>query len=213
MIVSTDERAVCMARFYCERHRERLSDVPAVGETIPLVELGTHCRGAMFLNGGWVLTPALEERFDAISRGFDGFYFGRFDVRVDGGIEAFRDGHGFKIIELNGVTSEATHIYHPGTPLTRAYGVLMTQWRLAFDIAAENRRRGITPTPARALIQLTREYMRTARGHLRERLYQSQTAGAHHETLWPSSPSPQTVMPVNLAARRFLSASPRAAPR
>jgi hypothetical protein len=48
----------------------------------PLMELGTHCRGAMFLDGGWVITPELEERFDAISRGFAGFYVGRFDVRV-----------------------------------------------------------------------------------------------------------------------------------
>ena len=184
-LILQDERAVCMARLYCERYRERLSDVPAVGETIPLVELGTHCRGAMFLNGGRVLTPALEKRFDAIARAFDGFYFGRFDVRVDGGIEAFRDGRGFKIIELNGVTSEATHIYHPGTPLTTAYGVLMTQWRIAFEIAAENRRRGITPTSGRALIRLTREYMRTARGHLRERPDRSPTARALHETLWP----------------------------
>ncbi len=180
-LILQDERAVCMARLYCERHRERLGDVPSVGEAIPLAELGTHCRGAMFLDGAWVLTPALEERFDAIARGFDGFYFGRFDVRVDGGIEAFRNGRGFKIIELNGVTSEATHIYHPGTPLTRAYRVLMTQWRIAFEIAAENRRRGITPTSGRTLIRLTREYMRTARGHLRERPDRSPL----HETLWP----------------------------
>ena len=49
-------------------------------------------------------------------------------------------GHGFKILELNGVTSEATHIYHPGTPLTTAYRVLMQQWRIAFEIGEENHR-------------------------------------------------------------------------
>jgi hypothetical protein len=143
--------------------------VPAAGETIPLAELGTHCRGAMFLDGGWVLTPALEERFDSIARGFDGFYFGRFDVRVDAGIEAFRAGRGFKIIELNGVTSEATHIYHPGTRLMTAYRVLFQQWRIAFDIGAENHRRGVASTPLRTLVQLTRAYARTSRRHLRER--------------------------------------------
>jgi hypothetical protein len=133
-----------------------------------LVELGTHCRGAMFLDGGWVLTPELEERFDAISRGFDGFNFGRFDVRVHGGIDAFRAGCGFKIIELNGVTSEATHIYHPGTPLMMAYRVLMRQWRIAFEIGAENRRRGVPSTSPFSLVRLTREYARTSRFHLRE---------------------------------------------
>jgi hypothetical protein len=138
------------------------------GETIPLAELGTHCRGAMFLDGGRVLTPALEERFDSIARGFDGFYFGRFDVRVDGGLEALREGRGFKIIELNGVTSGATHIYHPGTPLTTAYRVLFRQWRIAFSIGAENHRRGVALTPVRSLIRLMREYGRTSRRHLRE---------------------------------------------
>jgi len=121
---------------------------------------------AMFLDGGWVLTPEVEARFDAIAQTFDGFYFGRFDVRVDGGINAFRAGHGFKIIELNGVTSEATHIYHPGTPLIAAYRVLMEQWRIAFEIGAENRRRGVVVTPMRGLVKLWREYARISRWHL-----------------------------------------------
>jgi len=167
-LILHDERAVCAARLYCERHRDKLKVVPADGEAFRLVELGTHCRGAMFLDGGWVLTPDLEERFDAISRGFDGFYFGRFDVRVHGGIDAFRAGFGFKIIELNGVTSEATHIYHPGTPLMMAYRVLMRQWRIAFEIGAENRRGGVPPTSPFRLVRLTREYARTSRFHLRE---------------------------------------------
>jgi pimeloyl-ACP methyl ester carboxylesterase len=167
-LILHDERAICAARLYCDRHRDKLAVVPAEGEAFPLVELGTHCRGAMFLDGGWVLTPELEERFDAISRGFDGFYFGRFDVRVHGGIDAFRAGLGFKIIELNGVTSEATHIYHPGTPLMMAYRVLMRQWRIAFDIGAENRRRGVRPTSSFRLFRLTREYARTSRLHLAE---------------------------------------------
>jgi esterase/lipase len=167
-LILHDERAVCAARLYCDRHLDKLSVVPADGEAFPLVELGTHCRGAMFLDGGWVLTPELEERFDAISRGFDGFYFGRFDVRVHGGIDAFRAGFGFKIIELNGVTSEATHIYHPGTPLMMAYRVLMRQWRIAFDIGAENRRGGVPHTSPFGLLRLTREYARTSRLHLRE---------------------------------------------
>ena len=67
------------------------------------------------------------------------------------------------------MTSEATHIYQPGTPLTAAYRVLMAQWRLALDIGAENRRRGVAPTPVRTLVELTREYRRIARRHLRDR--------------------------------------------
>jgi len=179
-LILRDERAVCAARLYCDRHRHRLSTVPAHGETIALAELGTHCRGALFRDGGWVRSQALEARFDTIAKGFDGFFFGRFDVRLErqteGGIEAFRAGHGFKILELNGVTSEATHIYHPGTPLMTAYRVLMRQWRIAFEIGEENHRRGAPLTSVRALIQLTHEYMRTSRRHLPEQPRQSAPA-------------------------------------
>ncbi|MEP7309108.1 MAG: alpha/beta fold hydrolase [Acidobacteriota bacterium] len=171
-LILQDERAVCAARLYCDRHRNRLSTVPTQGESITLAELGTHCRGALFLDGEWVRTPALGARFDTIAKGFDGFFFGRFDVRLessaDGAIGAFQTGHGFKILELNGVTSEATHIYHPGTPLTTAYRVLIRQWRIAFEIGAENRRRGAPQTSVRQLILLSREYLRTSHRHLPE---------------------------------------------
>jgi len=165
-LILCDDRGVCAAQLYLQRHRNRLSMVLPAGVAYPLVELGTHCRGAMFLDGGHLLTAALEERFDQIARRFAGFYFGRFDVRVDDGLDAFLEGRGFKILELNGVTSEATHIYDPGTPLIRAYRTLMAQWRIAFEIGAENVRRGVRPTSVRALVHLTREYGRTARLHL-----------------------------------------------
>jgi hypothetical protein len=115
-----------------------------------------------------VLSRELVEGFDRIAHGFDGFYFGRFDVRVDGGIDAFRAGRGFKIIELNGVTSEATHIYHPGTPLAAAYRVLMRQWQIAFEIGAENRLRGVPTTSVWTIVRLARDYARTSQRHLRE---------------------------------------------
>jgi len=167
-LILHDDRAVCAARLYSERYRDELSSVPAAREAVTLAELGSHCRGALFLDGGQVLSPELEERFDRIARGFDGFYFGRFDVRVDGGIDAFRAGRGFKIIELNGVTSEATHIYHPGTPLATAYRVLMRQWQIAFEIGAENRLRGVSPTSVWTIVRLVRDYARTSQRHLRE---------------------------------------------
>jgi hypothetical protein len=35
-LILDDDRAICAARLYCERHREHLWSVPAAGETIPL---------------------------------------------------------------------------------------------------------------------------------------------------------------------------------
>ena len=98
-----------------------------------------------FLDGIGINTHALEKTFDKISQGFEGFYFGRFDVRTPS-IEAFKTGKDFKILELNCVTSEATHIYDPNNSLFDAYRTLMAQWRIAFEIGDQNRKRGVKPT-------------------------------------------------------------------
>ncbi len=156
-LILKDERAVCMAAFYLDKHKERLFEIPAAGERLQLVELGTHCRGAMFLDGAEVRTNELRETIDAISKKFDGFYFGRYDIRTPS-IEDFKRGQNFKVVELNGVTSEATSIYDPSNSLWQAYRVLMQQWRIAFEIAAENRKAGAQPLSLRALLQLLRSY-------------------------------------------------------
>jgi hypothetical protein len=167
-LILDDRRALGMARFHLARQRARLHEVPAAGREVSLGDLGTHCRGALFLDGRAVLTPALERAFDELSKSFDGFHFGRFDVRVSS-IEAFRRGAGFTVIELNGVTSEAAHIYDPGIGLLEAYRVLFEQWRLAFEIGAENARHGVRVTPLRTLVRLLLHYRRASRGHLETR--------------------------------------------
>lgn len=154
-LILDDERAVCMARTHLARFAARLDEVPAPGETIRLVDVGTHSRGAIFRDGAWARTPALEDAIDAISRRYDGFFFGRFDVRVASHADLLA-GRGLKIVELNGLTAEATHIYHPGSSLLAAYRVLFEQWRLAFAIGAANRERGHAPTPLRELARLVR---------------------------------------------------------
>lgn len=158
-LILRDDRAVCMAAWYLRQNRARLEAVIPAGEAVQLVELGTHCRGAIFLNGQWVVTPAFEAAIDAISRGFPGFYFGRFDIRTPS-VEDMQQGRNFKIVELNGVTSEATHIYDPGNSLLYAYRVLMQQWRIAFEIGAQNRARGVVPMTLRELWRLYREFER-----------------------------------------------------
>lgn len=152
-LILADERAVCLERLHCRVHRRRLYEIPAAGDAVQLVEVGSHSRGALFLDAANLLTPATEDAFDRVAKGFPGFYFGRFDVRATS-VEALRMGRGFKIVELNGVTSEAAHIYDPANSLVAAYRVLFAQWRLAFDIGAANIRRGAVPTPITTLLEM-----------------------------------------------------------
>ena len=161
-LILADDRAVCMSDFYLSKNSERVHEVPAVGEEVQLVEIGTHCRGAIFLDGGKTITPELEAVIDQIATTFEGFYFGRFDIRVPSR-QDFMAGRNIKIVELNGVTSEATHIYDPKMSLVDAYRVLFQQWRIAFEIGQLNRARGFRATPVRELLRAVSEYRRLAR--------------------------------------------------
>jgi hypothetical protein len=163
-LVLADDRAVCMSDFYLRKNSARLQEVPAAGERVQLVEIGTHCRGAIFLDGGDTITPALEDVIDRIAQSFDGFFFGRFDIRVPSRGD-FMAGRNIKIVELNGVTSEATHIYDPKLSLFDAYRVLFEQWRIAFEIGDLNRTRGTRPTSVADLLSAIREYCRLAQGY------------------------------------------------
>jgi hypothetical protein len=93
---------------------------------------------------------------------FPGFSFGRFDLRGPSA-EAIAGGD-FRVIELNGVTSEATHIYDPRHSVFYGWRTLCHQWRLAFEIGAAHRAAGARPTPAWELLRAALAYRRQARG-------------------------------------------------
>jgi len=143
-LILADPRAVCKARLHLRVHRDRLHTVPAAGEPVRLVGVGTHALGALFLDGSHLITEAMTRAFDVVSSHFSGFYFGRYDVRT-ADIDSFSRGGAFTVLELNGVTSEATSIYDPAHSLISAWRTLMHQWRIAIDIGSANVRRGTRP--------------------------------------------------------------------
>ena len=162
-LILSDDRAVCMARFLLDKHAARLYEVPPAGQVVPLVDLGTHCRGAAFFDGSALGTEALEAEVDLISRRFPGFWFGRYDVRA-GSVAELGAGR-FTVIELNGATSEATSIYDPGNGLLAAYRTLARQWRILFEIGSRNRRAGVKPAGLGELAALLRTHREAKRAH------------------------------------------------
>lgn len=158
-LVLAHKRLRCHFRAFARRLGAALDGVPAAGERAVLEERGNHCRGAEFRDGGRLETPALAAAIDETSRSVPGFYFGRYDVR-GATLDDIRAGR-FKVIELNGVSSEATHIYDPGNSLAAAYRTLFRQWELAFRIGAANRQRLRAQPPGPLLV------LRRLRHHLR----------------------------------------------
>ena len=160
-LVLADDRAVCQASLHLDRLAARLDEVPPSGARVPLVEIGNHCRGTTFRDGRALATPELARRIDEVAKSIPGFFFGRFDLRVPS-TASLRAGRELRVLEVNGVTSEATHIYEPGASLIEAYRTLFAQWRLAFEIGRENAELGARPTSAGDLLRLLAERRRRA---------------------------------------------------
>jgi hypothetical protein len=158
-LVLRDRRLRMQARIFRRRHARQLAVIPAEGERVRLAVAGNHCQGTMFLDGEHLRTPALEAAIDAVARGYDGFYFGRFDVRYESEA-ALRRGRGFRILELNGITSESTNVYDPSFTLLRAWITLCRQWTLAYRIGFANRERGHRVSTIRGWLRDVRAYYR-----------------------------------------------------
>lgn len=144
-LIEEDPRTRRMAR----RHRRALSPadlrrVPAKGETVRLSLLGSVRTGGLYYDGSGYVTPALAARFDEIARAMPDFHFGRFDIRFRS-IEALCRGEDFQIIEVNGASAEAIHIWDPEQSVAETYRVLFEQFRLLYEIGAQNRDRGHRP--------------------------------------------------------------------
>jgi hypothetical protein len=140
-LILSDDVTVNMGKEYLAQNEDRLFEIPDDGEQSTLVDIGTHARGAIFFDGKDLITEALTDRMNEICRPVEGFYFGRFDIKVPD-YDQLKAGNGLKIIEVNGVTSESTNIYDNGFSFIEGQKILMTQWRIAFEIGHQLRRDG-----------------------------------------------------------------------
>jgi len=160
-LIRNDPRTSLVARTCLQRFANQRNRVLAAGECLKLVEAGNHCQGAIFLDGGRLYSVQLEKQIDEISQSVPGFFVGRYDVRYASD-DTLRAGRDFQIIELNGVSSEATSIYDPANSLWSACRTLFRQWEIIFAIAAENRSLGLPPTALRTIWENWTSYQRRA---------------------------------------------------
>jgi hypothetical protein len=155
-LIERDERTGRISHLYFDRLQDRLSEIVPAGERVTLVFTGNHCKGSIFRNGEAEITPALTARIDAICSAMPDFHFGRIDLRFRD-IASLRRGEDFRIIEINGVGSEATHIWDPATTLLSAYRAQFDHYRAAFQIGNTLRGRGYKPMKLIDLFRLWRK--------------------------------------------------------
>ena len=168
-LILDDRRHRAMAGVHRRRLAERLDEVPAAGERVLLGELGTHCRGATFLDARHLASAELQTVLDVLMANASRLDFGRFDVRCPDAA-ALAAGRGIRVLEFNGVTGEPAHVYHPGYPLWRGLADLVGHWRAACDRGAANAAAGHRSAGIRELWRLVVDIRRRRRGRRPERI-------------------------------------------
>ena len=138
--------------------------VLGIGERLRLVEAGNHCQGCILRDGAHLISPALRNRIDQISRGVPSFFIGRYDIRYSDESALLR-GENFKIIELNGAASEATNIYDERNSLFHAYRTLYQQWELVYRIGRANRDRGCRPASILGIVRDMKLYAKMSQSY------------------------------------------------
>ena len=142
-LIKRKPRALLQLERIKERYPQYLDQIPEAGQRVPLGIVGNHAKGTRFINSNHLVDSNMIEVFDRISAQIDGFYYGRFDLKCTS-LNSLFTGEGLKIIEVNGVCSEPTHIYDPkGGTYWSALKDLAKHWGIIYRIARINRQRGI----------------------------------------------------------------------
>lgn len=142
-LIETHPRAWLMRKFFFQKHAAHLNTVIPENELYEIGDLGNHCKGALFEDGSKYNTPALYEFICTVCDKNKDFHYGRIDVKMDSLTEPKQ----FKLIEVNGTTSESTNMYDPKYTLLDAYKISVKHWTAQADIARYNIRNGVRPVP------------------------------------------------------------------
>jgi hypothetical protein len=139
-LVLNDNRAYLYLDLLENIHQEKLETIPVKGKKVVLTVIGNHSKGTEFLNGNHLIDTVLVETFDQLNKQIKGWYFGRLDIKYND-FEDLKKGKDFKILEINGIIAEPTHIYDTSNKeasYSKALKALKENWRTIFKIAKQN---------------------------------------------------------------------------
>lgn len=155
-LIERDPRASQLAHLYLPRHEDKLDQILDHGKPFQLAFAGSHSRGCIFKNGNAYITDALAQRLDRIFDDYPGYHFGRLDVKFKD-IDSLMQGKNFDILEMNGASSEAGHIWDSNTPLKEIFSTLLYQYRSLYEIGALQRQAGYKVPTFRELFRALKQ--------------------------------------------------------
>lgn len=143
-LVKKRDRALLQIRRLKESYSEILETIPKAGVEVALGSIGNHSKGTRFINGNHLVDEAMVKAYQNIVDQLDGVYYCRFDLKCNN-YEEMREAKNIKVIEINGIGAEPTHIYDP-TKISY-FGAVRTitrHWKVIWQLSAANHKRGIS---------------------------------------------------------------------
>lgn len=141
-----------LLKTYLQKNGVQAERILDEGEEIALTFSGSHCRGSIFRNGNEFICKEMSDAIDQVMQDFPEFYYGRLDVKFKD-IASLQAGRDFCVIEINGASSEATHIWDSRTRLRDVFVTLFWQYRTLFEIGGRLREHGRQVPTVRELIK------------------------------------------------------------
>lgn len=118
--------------------------VPKANELVELSSIGNHSKGTKFINGNNLISKQLTTIINEVNLSIKGWYYGRLDIKYDSWEEVEKGN--FKVIELNGVLGEPTHIYDTSKmSYFKALKTMRIHWKQLYLIASYHHREMNTP--------------------------------------------------------------------
>lgn len=140
ILIKNHKRAKLYIDLLFELHKNNLDFILPKGEKKVLNSIGNHSKGTQFINGNHLISKKLEKSIDTIFKQIPNWYYGRLDIKYNN-FEELIQLKNFKVIEINGIISEPTHIYDPEKiNYFDALKEIRKHWTLMYQIATTNHR-------------------------------------------------------------------------
>ena len=138
-LILEDQRARIYYDYLKTVHKEHMNSILEKGTEEIISVIGNHAKGTQFINGNHLIDDELIAMLDDFNKQIDGWFYGRLDIKYDT-FEKVKKGEDFKVLEINGIISEPTHIYDPTTGATYfdALKEIKKHWSIMNKIARKN---------------------------------------------------------------------------
>jgi hypothetical protein len=141
-LIADDSRAFLYQDIFNVMHKDRIDQILPEEEELVLSVIGNHSKGTRFVNGNHLIDDRLADLMNRLCLPMKGFYYGRLDIKY-ADFDRLLAGEDFKVIELNGIISEPTHIYdasHKDASYLNALRAINAHWSIMSEIALINHR-------------------------------------------------------------------------